>query len=117
MTTWSILIILILKLQVDKKSFKDILIYFIGYETLNGVKHLCINLSKINRYIEYKNRIKYVTLFLADENKGEIKKYKEIWIKMKCLIEIANNDLNKYEDRYMKFRFSSEDNLLLKQEL
>ena len=44
-----------------------------------------------------------------------IKKYKKH--KIKCLIELENNDLKKYQDRYMKLRFSSEDNLLLKQEL
>ena len=44
-----------------------------------------------------------------------IKNYKKY--KIKCLIELENNDLKKYQDRYMKLRFSSEDNLLLKQEL
>ena len=29
-------------------------------------------------YIKYKNGIEYLTLILVDENKGEIKKYKEL---------------------------------------
>ena len=32
-----------------------------------------------------------------------------MWIKIKCLTELDNNDLDKYEDRYIKFRFSLED--------
>ena len=39
LTVWSILMILIQKnIKVDKKSGKDILLYNIKYETLDGVK-------------------------------------------------------------------------------
>ena len=61
----------------DEKSNKDILIYFTGYETLDGVWSWHITFDKINGYIENKNRSKYLTLVLIRESPGEIKKYKE----------------------------------------
>ena len=55
------------------------------------------------------NGSKYITLTPADENKSEIKK------------KLENDDLGNYDDKYIKIRFNSNDNLNdnlpLKQEL
>ena len=73
-------------IKVDKKLYKDILIYYIWNETLDGLKSLYINCNKINGYIEDKNGSKYLTLTPVDENKDKIKKCKGTW-EQKLLLE------------------------------
>ena len=51
------------------------------------------------------NGSKYITLTPANENKSEIKK------------KLENDDSGNYDDKYIKIRFNSNDNLPLKQEL
>ena len=104
-------------IKVDKKSCKDVLIYYIGYEALDGVNTLHINFNKINAYIEDNNWSKHLTLIAVDENNGEVKKCKKTWNKIKYLIELQNNDSGKYDDKYMKIRCNSEDKLPLTQKL
>ena len=63
--------------MVDKKSCKEIFIYYIGYETWSWYDHektLYIKFNKINTYIEDNSRNKYLTLILVNENKEETKK-------------------------------------------
>ena len=62
-------------IKVDKK---DILIFYIGYETSDRVKPFYFIIYKINGYIEDNNGIKYLTLVPVEASKGGIKKYKEI---------------------------------------
>ena len=62
-------------IKVDKK---DILIYYIGYETSDRVKPFYFIIYKINGYIEDNNGMKYLTLVPVEASKGGIKKYKEI---------------------------------------
>ena len=40
-------------------------------------------INKINGYIEERNRNKYLVLVPADESKDTLKKYEELWSKMK----------------------------------
>ena len=54
-----------------------------------------------------------MALFLVDENKGEIKQYKEAWNKIKYLIDLENDDSGSYDKKYMKLKFKSNDNLPL----
>ena len=57
---------------MDKKSFKNIDIYYIGYMTMkdsdyvkfNSVNPLYLVINKANAYIEKSNRNKYLTLVL-----------------------------------------------------
>ena len=76
-----------------------------------------INFNKINAYIEDNDWSKHLALIAVDENNGEVKKCKKTWNKIKYLIELENNDSGKYDDKYMKIRFNSEDKLTLKQKL
>ena len=43
---------------------------------------LFINSNEINRYIEDNKRSRYLPPNFVDVNKGEIKKYKEVWKKL-----------------------------------
>ena len=57
------------KIKIDEKSYKNILIYFIGYAKINdskylkinSVKPLCLTISKVNRYFEEINKSKYLS--------------------------------------------------------
>ena len=57
------------KIKIDKKSYKIILIYYIGYVTPNSVKSLYLVINKINEYVEKSNGNEYSTLVPTDESK------------------------------------------------
>ena len=61
------------------------------------------------------NGDKYLTLVPTNESKEKIKKYEELWIKIKDLIRsITNNyDDYDYDETYIKIKFNSADELLL----
>ena len=62
------------KIKIDKKSYKNILIYYIGYVkvkdltdvTINNVNPLYLITDKINEYTEENNGNKYLTLVPTD---------------------------------------------------
>ena len=66
---------------MDEKSYKNILIYYIGHVTIKkdlkiySVNHLYLIFSKANGYFEEINGNKYLTLVPTNESKGKIKKY------------------------------------------
>ena len=94
-------------IKIDGKSYKDILINYIGYVIIkdskyviiNSVNPLCLVLNKVNRYFEEINKRKYLTLVPTNESKEKIKKYEELWIKIK--------------KKYMKIKFNMDDELPL----
>ena len=57
-------------IKIDEKSYKNTLIYYIGYGTIKDLKYLKINsvnplyliFSKVNGYFEEINENKYLTL-------------------------------------------------------
>ena len=63
------------KIKIDEKSYKNILIYCVGYMTPNNVKPLWLIINKINGYIEESNRNKYLALGRVDKSKDTLKKY------------------------------------------
>ena len=69
-------------LKIDKKSYKDIGIYNIGYITkkkiddcmnINSVNPLYLGITRVNGYIEEKDSNKYLVFDLTDENKELLK--------------------------------------------
>ena len=66
---------------IDQKSYKDILIRYIGYAIIKDPKYTKINsanplyliLSKVNEYFEEIDKNKYVTLIPTNESKEIIK--------------------------------------------
>ena len=81
-------------IKLDKKSCKNILIYYIRYVTIKylkyvkvySVNHLYFIFNEVNGYFEEINENKYLTLVTINESKGKIKKYGELWIKIRDLI-------------------------------
>ena len=75
-------------IKIDEMSYKDILIYCIGYETIKvltyvnifRVNPLYLIFCKINGFFEEINEIKYLTLVPSNESKEKNEKYKELWI-------------------------------------
>ena len=76
------------------KSYKNIVIYYIGYVTIKDSKYVktnSINLLylifiKVNGYFEEINRDKYLTLVPSNESKEKIKKCEKLWTKSRNLI-------------------------------
>ena len=73
-------------LKIDKKSYKDIGIYNIGYVTkkkigncmnINSVNPLYLGITHVNGYIEEKGANKYLVFDSTDENKELLKNYND----------------------------------------
>ena len=79
------------KIKIDKNSYKNIIIYYIGYITIKNLSYAKINsvnplyfiINKANGYIEKNDRNKYLTLVSTNKNKDILKKYIEPWDKIK----------------------------------
>ena len=60
-------------IKIDGKSYKNILIYHIGYVTLNCVMPLYLAINHINAYIEESNGNKYLTLITDEDIRHKIR--------------------------------------------
>ena len=113
-------------LQIDKKSYKNIDIYNIGYitikriddhESIYSVNPLYLQVNHVNGYIEEKNKNKYLIFNSTDKNKELIKKYQHVWSGTKNKIEAVSSGECDYEKDCMKIKFNSDDNILLNKPL
>ena len=75
-------------LKIDKKSYKNIGIYNIGYitikkiddcENIYSVNPLYLLINHVSEYIEEKGVNKYLIFDCTDENKELLKKYSYVW--------------------------------------
>ena len=106
-------------IKIDEKSYKNILIYYIGYVTIKDSKYVKINsvnplyliFNKVNGYFEEINGNKYLTLVPTNENKEKIKKYEELWSKIRDLIRSITKNSDDYDEKYMKIKFNLDDKL------
>ena len=107
-------------LKIDKKHYKGINIYYIGYITIKKIDD-CENIHSVNPlyllvnhasgYIEEKNGNKYLIFDdSANENKGLLKKYADVWIGIKNEIKAVNGGKESdYGKDYMNILFNSDD--------
>ena len=93
-------------LKIDKKSYKNIGIYYIGYitkkkiddcEKINSVNPLYVSIDHANGYIEEKNGIKYLIFDSVDQNKELLKKYNDVWSGIKNKIAEVSDSECDYE--------------------
>ena len=49
----------------------------------------------------------------TNESKGKIKKQEELWIKIRDLIRSLTKNSDDYDEKYMKIKFNSDDELTL----
>ena len=91
--------------KIDKKSYKDINIYNIGYITkkkiddcinINSVNPLYLGITHVNGYIEEKGMDKCLFFDSTDENKELPKKY-DVFNEIRDKIQEINNNECDYE--------------------
>ena len=115
-------------LKIDKKHYKGIDIYYIGYitikkigdcENIHSVNPLYLLVNHASGYIEEKNGNKYLIFDdSVNENKALLKKYADVWDGIKNEIKAINGGKeNDYGKDYMKIRFNSDDDLPLNKSL
>ena len=111
-------------LKLDKRSNKNIDIYYIGYITkkdeykINSVNPLYLLVHRIDGFIEERRGNKYLNITFTDSNNEVLKKYAEVCNGIKDQIEKINNGkLKEYEKNYVKIKFNSDDNLPLNKQL
>ena len=109
-------------LKTDKKSYKNIGIYNIGYitikkiddyENIYSVNPLYLIIAHASGYIEEKGVNKYLVFDSTDENKELLKKYNDVFNGIRDKIKEVCSDECDYEKDYMKIKFNSDDNLPL----
>ena len=110
-------------LKIDKKSYKNIGIYYIGYikikgisdyENINSVIPLYLIIAEVDGYIEENNGNKYLTFASTDKNKKVLEKYTKLWDEIKYHIQtISAGKSGEYDKDYMKIKFNSDDDLPL----
>ena len=113
-------------LKIDKKSYKDIGIYNIGYitikkiddyENIYSVNPLYLIVDHASGYIEEKEVNKYFIFDSTDENKELLKKYNDVFNRITDKIKEISNDDCDYEKDYMNINFNSDDDLPLNKPL
>ena len=118
-------------LKTDRKSYKDIGIYNIGYiaikkiddyESIYSVNPLYLTIVHASRYIEEKDVNKYLAfdsmeLHSTDGNKELLKKYIDVFNGIRNKIKKISGDECDYEKDYMKIKFNSDDDLPLNKKL
>ena len=119
-------------LKINKKSYKDIDIYYIGYiaikkigfyENIYSLNPLYLTIAKVDGHIKENNGNEYLVfdsaeLHSSDENKEVFKKYAELWDRIKNEIETINGSKKgEYGKVFMKIEFNTDDNLPLIQPL
>ena len=118
-------------LKINKKSYKSVGIYYIGYitikrisdyENINNVYSVYLIIDKAEGYIECNsigetNRNKYLTFASTEKNKEVLKTYRELWNGIKYLIECNSIKADEYEKDFMKIKFNSDVNLPLNKKL
>ena len=65
----------------------------------------------MNGYFEEITGNKYLMLVPTNENKEKIKKHEEMWIKIRDLIRSATKKSDDYDEKYIKMKFDSDDEL------
>ena len=113
-------------LKIDKKLYKDIDIYYIGYitkkkiddcENIYSVSPLYLSIDHANGYTEEKKGNKYLIFDSVDENKELLKKYNDVWNGIRDKIKEIRGSECDYEKDYMKIKFNSGNNLPLNKPL
>ena len=87
--------------EMDKRSYKNIFIYYTGYVTVKNINYITINsinplyliINKINEYVEEGIGKTYLRLVLTDESKYTVKQYGELWNKIRDLIKLITHPI------------------------
>ena len=81
-------------IKINKKSYKNVGIYHIGYitiksisdcENINSVNPLYLMIGEVDGYIEENHGNKYLTFASTDKNKKVLEKYIKLWDEIKYI--------------------------------
>ena len=111
-------------LRLDKKTYKNLDIYNIGYVTVknigsssshssNSVNPLYLPTDNASGYIEEKGSNKCLIFDSTDENKELLKRYDDVFNGLIDKIKKIDDDWLEYTKDYTKIKFNSDDNLAL----
>ena len=108
-------------IKTGEKSYKNVLIYYIGYVTIKDSKYIKINtvnllyliFSKVNGFFEKINENEYLMLVPTNESKEKVKKYEELLIEIRDLIRLIIKNSDDFDEKYMKIKFNSDNELSL----
>ena len=113
-------------LKLDKKSYKDLDIYNIGYVIIkkvvygydiHSVNPLYLCIDNANGYMEEINEDKYLIFDLTYENEELFERYDDVFNGIMGKIKTIDEYWLDYGKDYMKIRFSLDDNLPLNKPL
>ena len=105
-------------LKLDKKSYKDINIYYIGYITIKKLVIMKIFTAQILCIWWEKDGNKYLVFDSTDENEEVLEKYTELWDGIKNEIKTINGGKKGgYGKDFMKIKFDTDDDLPLNKPL
>ena len=68
----------------------------------------------VNGYFEEINKSRFLALVPTNESKQKINKYEELWSKIRDLIRSISKNSDDYDEKYMKIKFNSDNELPLK---
>ena len=110
-------------LKIDKKSYKDFNIYYIGYitvrkfdkftdhENIHSVNPLCLIFQSATKYFKEKNGEKYLILHSTD-------KYEEVFSAIKSQMETINSgEKMYYEKNYARIGVNTNDDIPLNKQI
>ena len=83
------------------------------YVKIDSLNPLYLIFNKVNGYFREINNSKYLTLVPTNDSKENIKKYEELWIKIRDLVRSITKKSDDYDEKYMKIKFNSDDELPL----
>ena len=88
-------------------------IKYLKYVKINSVNPLYLIFNKVNDYYEEINTSKYLALISTNESKEKIKKYEELWSKIRNLVSLVTKNSDDYVEKYMKIKFNLDNKLPL----
>ena len=74
-------------------------------------------INKLNGYTEKYNENQYLTLTPINKRKDTVKKYEELWTKIRDVVCLTSSDSDDDDKKYIKIKFDSYDDLGLKKTL
>ena len=86
---------------------------YLKINSVNPLYLIVFNNVITDGYFEEINKSKYLTLVPTNETKEKIKKYEELWSKIRYLIRSRTKNSEDYDENYMKIKFNSDDELPL----
>ena len=86
---------------------------YLKINSVNPLYLIVFNNVITDGYFEEINKSKYLTLVPTNETKEKIKKYEELWSKIRHLIRSRTKNSEDFDENYMKIKFNSDDELPL----